>query len=709
MKKPSFFVISLLTLVCIVSLTLAQSGYDLFQKGLVKERAEGKLEEAIAIYQQVVQKYKTDRALVAKALVEIGQCYEKLGQGQAQKAYEQVVREYADQLEQAKIASGRLAALSGPVLKPIFTKIRVPTRLPRLTDMALSPDGQQLAYITDGSVWLMPVHGPSDPAIAGVPRRLTGEKHVWSSAHGTCWSRDGKWVSFQAWERLPEGGEEPMIFMASVENGELKRIQPELKNYVSEYFDHILSLSPNGAFLAYTTMKEDQKEKGADRRIYLTPTRGGTVKALTLPPSSQPAFSPDGTKIAYVGLKSMKGGMSEMLVARQIWTTKVESGIPHQIYQVPSLEVVRSPIWSPDNSDLIFLIGPENDDPSQLMVMPIGPDGEAAGSPVKIDLPEKTEAQLPGWGSDNKVGLIFKSPEIIALYTVPAAGGKAVQMTSHEGFMPSWTPDGKRIFFGGFTLKDPPIHVESVPASGGKSTRVPIQSPRKFSIALPMGGISVSPDGKKVIFSGAYLPAEENYPVHIFAVPVEGGDLTEIPTGMPLVCQPGWSPDGKSILFVGMEKVPNKNDRVCSLYTLELEGGKPRKIASTAEKVTDTSGVAWSPDGKSIAYYSEDGQLRLIPANGGPSKVLVDGLKGYLHDAGLSWSPDGRELAYLNGSIYKLNLETGKSEQVPTGLADAHYMQISWSPDGKTIAFSALQGGDPELWLMEDFLSLLKK
>jgi Tol biopolymer transport system component len=36
-------------------------------------------------------------------------------------------------------------------------------------------------------------------------------------------------------------------------------------------------------------------------------------------------------------------------------------------------------------------------------------------------------------------------------------------------------------------------------------------------------------------------------------------------------------------------------------------------------------------------------------------------------------------------------------------------MQMTWSPDGKTIAFSAVQGGDPELWLVEDFLGALKK
>jgi Tol biopolymer transport system component len=75
----------------------------------------------------------------------------------------------------------------------------------------------------------------------------------------------------------------------------------------------------------------------------------------------------------------------------------------------------------------------------------------------------------------------------------------------------------------------------------------------------------------------------------------------------------------------------------------------------------------------------------------------------------MAWSPDGKELAYsMNGrTIWRLNLETGKSTEVQTGL-DAIHMQLAWSPDGNTLAFNAMQGGEPELWLMSDFLPLLR-
>ena len=113
MKRISAFVVLALLAVLVARVALAQSGYDLFQQALVKERAEGKLEEAIQLYKRIVQEHAGNRILAAKALVQMGQCYEKLGKDEARKAYERVLRDYADQNEAAAQARARLAALSG--------------------------------------------------------------------------------------------------------------------------------------------------------------------------------------------------------------------------------------------------------------------------------------------------------------------------------------------------------------------------------------------------------------------------------------------------------------------------------------------------------------------------------------------------------------------------------------------------------------------
>ena len=53
---------------------MAQTGHDLFQQALVKERADGDLRGAIAIYERIVREFTADRTLAAKALVQLSQC-----------------------------------------------------------------------------------------------------------------------------------------------------------------------------------------------------------------------------------------------------------------------------------------------------------------------------------------------------------------------------------------------------------------------------------------------------------------------------------------------------------------------------------------------------------------------------------------------------------------------------------------------------------
>jgi len=78
------------------------------QAAINKETVEGDLKGAIEQYKKIAQ--SSDRAVAAKALVRMGQCYEKLGDAEASKAYERVLREFADQKEAVEQARTHLAA-----------------------------------------------------------------------------------------------------------------------------------------------------------------------------------------------------------------------------------------------------------------------------------------------------------------------------------------------------------------------------------------------------------------------------------------------------------------------------------------------------------------------------------------------------------------------------------------------------------------------
>ena len=89
----------------------AQQPRELFERARIVKEANQDLMQAIRLYEQAAAQAKADRALGARAHYRIGQCYEKLGQREAAKSYENIVKNFADQQEIVAQARVRLTAL----------------------------------------------------------------------------------------------------------------------------------------------------------------------------------------------------------------------------------------------------------------------------------------------------------------------------------------------------------------------------------------------------------------------------------------------------------------------------------------------------------------------------------------------------------------------------------------------------------------------
>ena len=98
-----------------VNILTAQTPEQLYQKGLIKEEGEGALQEAISLFNQVVNNTKADKLLQAKSLLHVGLCYEKMGNQEAIKAYKKLVSNFPSQKNEVAIARERLSKLIPPV------------------------------------------------------------------------------------------------------------------------------------------------------------------------------------------------------------------------------------------------------------------------------------------------------------------------------------------------------------------------------------------------------------------------------------------------------------------------------------------------------------------------------------------------------------------------------------------------------------------
>jgi Tol biopolymer transport system component len=693
-----------------------QTAEQLYQSGIYKEEVEGELQKAIEIYEQILEGFPENKTIAAKALYHIGLCYEKLGNQEARKAYQRLIDEYPGQIQEVNLAKARLASLVKTVEavphEPTFRKVRIPTKISG-GDIRLSPDGQKISLASppSGKLWIMPLSGKLGPNFPGEPVELnTEDVGVEWSAHN--WSGDGKWIAFNEDVQVKEMQKKEKkgtqgIYVVSSEGGKPKKIYENYRD--ARVINYRISLSPHGKTLAFSSVDLENNEQ----HIYTIPVDGGEPKQLVDVLAREPVFSPDGKMIAFVEDKDLGVG------GGGLWVVPAQGGAPKLVADAGK---ASSPVWSP-GGDMIAFVDKQDKVP-QIHFISIEEDGKAVGEKASIEAPGGIQGVdlLAGWTPDNKIGAVFEKPLEFGLYTVPAEGGKAT-IVAHGGYpvQPRFSPDGKLIFHvnvpGEKNGAWQRYGIAVVSAEGGKVTTISLESDAKIWVPAWGAGNRVSPDGKRILFSGK-TPKDPGLHFHIWTLPVEGGKPRQL-TESPAECSdmfPCWSPDGSAVAFVRARVSKNYAEgfKETNIYIVNSTGGEPKLLTSESDRV-NYSPIAWSPDGKMLAYYSIGSSITIIPAGGGKPRA-VGQVQANNVNTELAWSPDSKRIAFNTWlpavdktGINVMSLEDGNIVDIKTDLVDTSVYHLDWSPVGDRLVFGGYKGGGREFWLMENFLPLVKR
>jgi DNA-binding winged helix-turn-helix (wHTH) protein/Tol biopolymer transport system component len=349
---------------------------------------------------------------------------------------------------------------------------------------------------------------------------------------------------------------------------------------------------------------------------------------------------------------SSKGRSVTFCTRHEVWTANHDGTDLRKIITVPG--DVSCPRWSPDGSRLAFTISTSTAIRSATSLWEISLAGEALHPILRTPLNDPPRETNGSWTMDGKYFLFDSTSDgKIDIWAIREKG---------RGF--HWRAGA-------------PLKLTDLPQSS--------QWP------LP------SPDGKRVFFLAhteqgrleRFSRAENQF------VPYLEGISAERVT---------FSPDKHWLAYV---KYPDR-----SLWCMKRDGLDARQLAFSPMRV---QGLAWSPDGKQIAFNAENGTNRyknfLVAAMGGerprelrPDHSEMEGIP--------SWSADGSKIAFGDvpeefghGSrgnvIHILNLQAGNSQPLPHSEG---FWSPRWSPDGRYIA--ALKDDDPDpdrqaLWLYD--------
>jgi len=194
-----------------------------------------------------------------------------------------------------------------------------------------------------------------------------------------------------------------------------------------------------------------------------------------------------------------------------------------------------------------------------------------------------------------------------------------------------------------------------------------------------------------------FTPYRDYIGSHIETMDVDSGHRTVVYSDPGSLQAPNWTPDGKALIY---------NSSKGLMYRFDLDTRKPQEINTDFVKNNNNDHVI-SFDGKMLGLSSSSGKqeygslIYTVPIEGGKPKLITPTGPSYLH----GWSPDGKYLTYTGQrnnefDIYKIASDgSGKEIRLTThpSLDDGS----EYSPDGKYIYFNSVRTGRMQLWRMK--------
>jgi len=205
---------------------------------------------------------------------------------------------------------------------------------------------------------------------------------------------------------------------------------------------------------------------------------------------------------------------------------------------------------------------------------------------------------------------------------------------------------------------------------------------------------SWSPNGKQIVFTTNFTGR-----FNLWKVSADGGWPLQLTVSDDRQFGAVWSRDGKWIVY---EQDFGGNE-YSDLFAVSTEGGVPINLTNTPDIAEN--GAMFSPDGRTIALgykpkTSPTADIALLDWNSHQVKKLTNEQSKDHSWQLTNWTPDGKYViasrinaGFDDGSVYRIDVATGKAEELTPHQGKVLFMSTGVSPDGKTVQVTSDQKG----------------
>src|SRR3984957_7145575 len=401
---------------------------------------------------------------------------------------------------------------------------------------------------------------------------------------------------------------------------------------------------------------------------------------------SSPAMAfadPDPTDTRLLSMPAVSAKNIAFIYAEDLWVADLDGKSPRRL--TTDLGVESYPVFAPDGQTIAF--SAQYDGNTDVYTIPLG-----GGTPTRLTTHPAPDI-VRGFTPDGK-SVLFSSPRHVysnrysQLFTVPLTGGMPTQLPIPWGFEAAYSLDGEYIAYT--PVRDATPQWKHY--RGGTNSRIWIYNVKTHDVVeIPQPKERCNDLDPNWVGHTIYFRSDRAGEYNMFTYDTDSKEVKQVTrySDFPVL---DINTDGKKLIFEQAGYLhlltPPESQPVRLKIGIAIDNPEARqRFAKGSKYVRD---VSISPSSSRVAVEFR-GEIVTVPAEKGDARNLTNTVG--VHERNPAWSPDGKTIAYFSdeGGEYQLVLapQNGKGEAKKVKLTGSgFYFNPIWSRDSKKILFT---------------------